>query len=341
MSAPTASTTALPGSMRAIEIARPGGPEVLREVRRPLPVPGPHEVLVQVRAAGVNRPDVSQRNGIYDPPPGASDLPGLDIAGIVRAVGAEVRRWRPGDEVCALVTGGGYAEFCVAPEAQCMALPRGFDAVRAAALPEIFATAWVNLFEADLGRLAAGEAVLIQGGSSGVGIAAIQLARRLRDATVVATAGSAEKRAFCVALGAAAAIDYRADWVEAARQARGGEGYDLVLDAQAGPYTAPELRLLRTGGRLVLLATHLGTHADIDLRDLMRRRLTLTGSTLRPRPVAFKARILRRLEQEVWPLLESGAIDVKIDRVLPLADARLAHEHLERGDQMGKVILVA
>lgn len=329
-----------PGGMKAVRIKRPGGPEVLELTTRELPRAAADEVLVRVRAAGVNRPDVSQRIGIYDPPPGASDLPGLEVAGIVAAVGENVTRWKAGDAVCALLAGGGYAEFCVVHEALCMRVPRGFDFVQAASIPETFFTAWVNLFEPDIGRLAQGERLLVQGGTSGVGIAAIQLAHRLRDAHIVATASSPIKRELCLELGARAAIDYRDPaWPAAARQAAGPEGFDVILDSQAGAYTQTELDLLRNGGRLVLLATHGGTHAEINLRDLMRRRLTLTGSTLRPRPLDFKARIARTMEQVVWPLLESGRLRVVVDRVFTFGQARQAHELLDQGSQMGKVVL--
>lgn len=334
--------TPTPKHMRVVEITRHGGPEVLAVKGRPVPRPADAEVLVRVCAAGVNRPDVSQRIGIYDPPPGASDLPGLEIAGVVTQVGSSVSRWKTGDAVCALVAGGGYAEFCVVQEAHCMPLPKGFDFVQAAAIPETFFTAWVNLFEPDIGRLADGEHLLVQGGTSGVGIAAIQLARELRGASIVATASSDMKRQLCLDLGCHAAINYRdTDWSGLARAATAGEGFDMILDAQAGSYTQTELDLLRHGGRLVLLGTHRGTHAEINLRDLMRRRLTLTGSTLRPRSADFKARIARTMEASVWPLLEAGTVRVVIDRVFPLEQAVAAHELLERGDQMGKVILTA
>jgi NADPH2:quinone reductase len=330
----------MPTHMRVVEITRHGGPEVLAVTTRPVPSPAGTEVLVRVHAAGVNRPDVSQRIGIYDPPPGASDLPGLEIAGVVTQAGPSVMRWQPGDAVCALVAGGGYAEFCVVEQAHCMPLPRGFDFVQAAAIPETFFTAWVNLFEPDIGRLANAENLLVQGGTSGVGIAAIQLARELRGASIIATASSDVKRQLCLELGCRAAIDYRdADWPGLAKAATGGEGFDMILDAQAGSYTQAELDLLREGGRLVLLGTHRGTHAQINLRDLMRRRLTLTGSTLRPRSSAFKARIARTMEASVWPLLEASKLRVVIDRVFPLDQAVAAHQLLERGDQMGKVML--
>lgn len=332
--------TSTPSHMRVVEITRPGGPEVLAMATRAVPRPADHEVLVRVHAAGVNRPDVSQRNGIYDPPPGASDLPGLEIAGVVAEVGACVTRWKAGDAICALVAGGGYAQFCAVHEAHCMRVPQGFDFIQAAAIPETFFTAWVNLFELDIGRLADGENLLVQGGTSGVGIAAIQLARMLRGATVVATASSEVKRKLCLDLGCSAAVDYRdAQWPWLAKAGARGEAFDMILDSQAGPYTQMELELLREGGRLVLLGTHGGTHAELNLRDLMRRRLTLTGSTLRPRSTQFKARIARSMEATVWPLLEAGKLRVVIDRVLPLDQAVAAHQVLESGDQMGKVML--
>ncbi len=326
--------------MRAIEVTRHGGPEVLELRTLPVPSPGENEVLVRVHASGVNRPDVSQRIGIYPPPPGASNILGLEIAGEVVRCGPGTLRWKVGDAVCALVVAGGYAEYCVAPAGQCMPLPRGFGYLEAAALPETFFTAWVNLLEPDLGRLQQGDNLLIQGGTSGVGIAATQIARHMRDACVVATASTSEKRSVCLSLGAHAAIDYRdRQWPEQARKAVAGEGFDAILDSQAGPYIAAEQGLLREGGRLVMIGTHLGTHAEVDLRDLMRRRLTLTGSTLRRRPVAFKSRIAAALEAEVWPLLADGRVRMLMHKVFPFEEARFAHMLLDRGEQIGKVVL--
>ncbi|MFL9824970.1 NAD(P)H-quinone oxidoreductase [Rhodoplanes sp. SY1] len=324
--------------MRVIEITTPGGPEVLRLAERPRPEPGPGEVLVRVVAAGVNRPDVQQRRGFYPPPPGASDIPGLDIAGVVEAVGADVDWPRPGDAVCALVTGGGYAEHCVVPAPQCMPLPEGFGFVQAAALPEVFMTAWNNLIW--LGRLAEGETVLMQGGTSGVGLAVIQIARHLRRARVFATAGTAEKRNVLAGFGVEAAVDYHGDWDTELRRLTGGRGFDVIVDGQAGPYTARQMDLLAEDGRLVLLASHLGTRAEIDLRAVVRRRLTLTGSTLRPRPPAYKGRLARELIDQVWPLLADGSITMPICATFPLDAVAEAHAVLDANAQIGKVVLV-
>lgn len=325
--------------MTAVALAGYGGPEVLRTVTMARPRPADGEVLIEVHAASVNRPDVSYRQGFYDPPPGASRIPGLDVSGVVVAVGDGVSRWRRGDAVCALTNGGGYAQYCVVPAGQCLPCPAGLGHVESAALPEVFFTAYANLMDPQLGRLAPAEAMLVQGGTSGVGIAAIQLARSLRRAHVVATASTGPKRDFCRSIGAEAAVDYRdPEWTAQARAAL-PDGFDLVLDSQGAAYVREHLALLRTGGRLVLIATHGGTEAPVDLRDLMRRRLTLTGSTLRPREAAFKALIAARLEAEVWPLIERGAIRMPIDRVLPLADAAAAHHHLETAGSFGKVVL--
>ncbi len=327
-------------TMRAIGIPRYGGPEVLQACTMPVPVPAAGEVLVRVHAASVNRPDISYRTGIYDPPPGASRIPGLDAAGVVAATGAQVERWRVGDRVCGLTNGGGYAQFCVLPQGQCLPVPDGLSFEQAAALPETFFTAWANLYSADLGRLAHGERLLVQGGASGVGIASIQLARALRNACVVATAGSAEKRAYCRELGAAEAIDY-ADpaWCERARDAM-PQGYDVILDSQGARYLAAHLRLLGIGGRLVLIATHGGTTGEVDLRDLMRRRLTITGSTLRPRSADFKAAVAQQLERVVWPLIAAGDVRMPIAQCFALDRAADAHRFLESGAGLGKVVLV-
>jgi len=323
--------------MKVIEFSGAGGPEVLRAAQRPTPSPAAHEVVVRVIAAGVNRPDIQQRRGLYPPPPGASDLPGLDVAGVVHAVGADVRGLAPGDAVCALVNGGGYAEFCAVPAVQCMPLPRGFTFAQGASLPEVFFTTWNNVFM--LGRLAPGESLLVQGGTSGVGMAAIQMARHLRDATVYATAGTEEKRQVCRDLGARAAFDYRGDWDGALRAATGDAGLDVILDAQAGPYTQRQLDLLAFDGRVVLIASHLGAEATINLRQMVRRRQTLCGSTLRPRPAAYKGAIARDLERQVWPLLASGQIITRIHAVLPLDEVAQAHRILDANEQIGKVVL--
>jgi putative PIG3 family NAD(P)H quinone oxidoreductase len=323
--------------MSAVEIREFGGPEVLSLVERPVPAPGPGEVLIDVAAAGVNRPDVFQRRGGYAPPPGASDLPGLEVAGTIVACGPEVRRWREGDEVCALLAGGGYAAYVVAPAGQCLPRPAGLSMVDAAAVPETFFTVWANVFER--GALVPGESLLVHGGSSGIGTTAIQLAAR-QGATVYATAGSPEKCAACVALGAARAIDYRqADFVEVLREATGGRGVDVIPDMVGGDYVAKNLSLLAEDGRLVQIATLQGAKATIDVGLVMRRRLTLTGSTLRPRPVAEKARLAAALEAHVWPWLESGAFRPQVFRTFPLAEASAAHALMESSAHIGKIVL--
>jgi len=324
--------------MRAIEIRGKGGPEVLALVDRPVPDCGPGEVLVRVAAAGVNRPDVQQRKGLYPPPPGVTDIPGLDIAGIVEKVAPGVAWPRPGDAVCALVAGGGYAEFCAVPAPQCMPVPRGLSFAQAATLPEVFFTAWNNVFW--LGRLAEGETLLVQGGTSGVGLAAIQMARHLRAARVIATASSAEKRAVCLAHGADGVVDYReADWPERVRDLAGGWGVDVILDSQGGDYTPIEMGLLAVDGRLVLIASHRAPRAEISTRDVYIRRLTLTGSTLRGRPPAYKGRIARELVEQVWPLLEDGRIRSHLCGVHPLEEAGAAQSVLDANAQIGKLVL--
>ncbi len=323
--------------MRVVEIIAPGGPEMLRLAEREKPALRAGEVLVRVHAAGVNRPDVQQRRGLYPPPPGASDIPGLDIAGIVEETAADVTWPKPGDSVCALVTGGGYAEYCAVPALQCLPLPAGFSFLQAAALPEVFFTAWNNIIW--LGHLAEGETMLFQGGTSGVGIAAIQIAKQLRRAKVFATAGTAEKRAVCMSIGADGAVDYRGAWDDEVRALNDGRGVDLIVDAQAGPYTARELDLLADDGRLVLIATHLGAAAEVNLRQIVRRRLTLTGSTIRPRPPAYKGRIAAELLREVWPLLGDGRIVMPIHATFPLERVADAHAVLDGNQQIGKVVL--
>lgn len=325
--------------MRAIEIERPGGPEVLRMIEMPRPAAKPGEVVIRVFAAGVNRPDIQQRRGLYPPPPGASPLPGLDVAGIIEEAGEGVGSLKAGDGVCALVNGGGYAEFCSVPAVQCMPIPRGLTFAQAASLPEVFFTAWNNIIW--LGRLAHRETLLIHGGTSGVGLAGIQIARCLRDATVVATAGSARKRQVCREAGAHHAIDYRrGDWDDEIRRATGGEGVDVVLDAQAGGNTQRQLDLLKPDGRLVFIASHLGETAEVNIRAIVRRRLTLTGSTLRPRPASYKGAIASELVRQVWPLIETGQIVTRIHALVPWEQVREAHELLDRNEQIGKVVLL-
>jgi NADPH:quinone reductase len=323
--------------MRCIEIDAFGPPEVLRLGERPALAPGPGEVLIQVHAAGVNRPDIVQRYGKYPPPPGAPDILGLEVAGIISAVGEGVARWRAGDAVCALVAGGGYAEQCLAPEEQCLPVPSGMSMIEAAALPETYFTVWTNVFER--GRLAAGEWLLVHGGTSGIGTTAIQLAAA-RGAKVAATAGSDEKCAACVRLGAAVAWNYRTtDWVEATRQTTGGIGANVVLDMVGGDYTARNLQALAIEGRLVQIAFLKSSVIELDVALLMRKRLWFTGSTLRPRTSAEKGGIARQLETEVWPLLAARAIAPVIDTVFPLARAVEAHQRMESSAHIGKIVL--
>lgn len=329
--------TDLPTTMTAIEIATPGGPEVLRPTSRPVPAPGPGEILVKVAVAGVNRPDVIQRKGLYPPPPGASDIPGLEIAGIVAAIGEGVVRFRPGERVCALVSGGGYAEYCLAPEGQALPVPAGLDDIAAAAIPENWFTVWSNLI--DRGRLAAGETILIHGGSSGIGTAAIQLAV-WRGARVIVTAGSVEKCQACLALGAERAINYKTeDFVQVVKEATGGKGVNVVLDMVGGDYIAKNIGLLAEDGRLVFIAFLNGPQAQVNFQAVMVRRLTITGSTLRPRPIGFKAAIAGALQREIWPALADGRIKPVIDSVLPLADAAEAHRRMEASNHIGKILL--
>lgn len=323
--------------MKAIEITRPGGPEVLAFCERPTPALGPSDVLIRVAAAAINRPDVQQRRGLYPPPPCATDLPGLDVAGTVERTGENVTWPKVGDAVCALANGGGYAEFCAVPAGQCMPLPSGYGVVEAAALPEAHFTAWNNVMW--LGRLAEGETLLVQGGTSGVGMAAIQTAKQLRGARVIATAGSDAKLETCRAIGADLAVSYRDDWSAAIVAAIGPQVIDVVLDGQAGPYTERQLRLLAPDGRVVLVASHLGETAEVNVRNIVRRRLTLTGSTLRPRSAAYKARLAAELVREVWPLLEAGRITTHICAVFDWRDVREAHALMDAGEQVGKVVL--
>jgi putative PIG3 family NAD(P)H quinone oxidoreductase len=303
-----------------------------------MPVPGAGEVLIKVAAAGVNRPDVMQRRGRYPPPPGAPDIPGLEVAGTIDAVGSNVDELKTGDAVCALVAGGGYAEYCVAPAPQCLPAPRGLDLVSAAAIPETFFTVWTNVFER--GRLRAGESILVHGGSSGIGTTAIQLARA-HGARVFATAGSPEKCAACERLGAERAINYRdADFLEAVRAATGGKGVDVVLDMVGAEYFARNIDALAVEGRLVEIATLRGAKAELTIPTIMQRRLTITGSTLRPRSVAEKGAIARALHAHVWPLLESGAVKPIVYKTFPLTHAADAHRVMEAGEHIGKLVLV-
>ena len=327
--------------MKAVEIRGFGGPEVLRSVERPVPEPDVDEVLVRVHAAGVNRPDILQRQGGYAPPPGATDIPGLELSGTIVRLGpprhGEPQRWRAEDTVCALVTGGGYAEYAVVPAPQCLPVPSGMDLTTAAAIPETYFTVWTNLFQR--ARLRTGESVLVHGGSSGIGTTAIQLARAF-GATPYATAGSDEKCAACERLGARAAINYRAsDFAQAIAELTSGRGVDVILDIIGGEYLERNLKSLAIEGRLVQIGLLGGAKATINLGMVMRHRLTLTGSTLRPRSVGEKAAIARELEQHVWPLLATGQVRPVIDRVLPLAQAAEAHRLLEAGEIVGKIVL--
>lgn len=323
--------------MRVVEIAEPGGPDVLREAQRPVPVAGPGEVLIRVLAAGVNRPDVLQRYGKYPPPPGASDIPGLEVAGHIVTRGEGVVQWQEGDGVCALVSGGGYAEYCVAPQAQCLPPPAGLSLVQAAALPETFFTVWTNLFER--ARLQAGETVLVHGGTSGIGTTAIQLAATM-GARVLATAGSEEKVAACVELGAESAVNYRTtNWVEAFREATHGQGVDVVLDMVGGDYVARNFEVLAVDGRLVQIAFLQSSRVELDLMPVMRKRLTLTGSTLRARSPEEKGVIARALLEKVWPLLEAGSVRPVIHAEFPLAHASEAHRMMEASQHIGKLVL--
>lgn len=327
----------LPETMQAIVARAPGSAEVLEITRRPLPSVGEQEVLIQVVAAGVNRADIMQRKGRYPPPPDASDLLGLEVAGRVAKTGARVNRWKIGDAVCALANGGGYAEYCAVPEGQCLPLPEGVDFIGAASLPETYFTVWSNVF--DRAHLAPGETLLVQGGASGIGVTAIQLAHAF-GSSVYATAGTVEKCAAIENLGASRTINYRTeDFVAVIEQATAGRGVDVILDIIGGEYTPRELKSLACDGRIVWIATMGGYQADIDLRTIMLRRLTLTGSTLRPRNNAFKAAIARQLQDKVWPLFAAGKIHPVIYRVFPLADAAQAHALMESGAHIGKIVL--
>lgn len=327
-----------PEQMTYVAAGAAGGPEVLEPVMGPTPQPRDGEVLIRVLAAGVNRPDVIQRMGLYPPPPDASPIIGLEVAGEVVATGADVTNWQVGDRVCALTNGGGYAEYCVAPAVQCLPWPSGYDAVRAAALPETYFTVWANLFQH--GRLARGESVLVHGGTSGIGVTAIQLAREF-GARAYATAGSDEKCAACLKLGAEGALNYReADFAEAVAKWTGGRGIDVVLDIVGAPYFARNLASLALDGRLVEVATMLGATVErFDLFQLMRKRLVITGSTMRPRTTAEKGAIAQALREHVWPVLDAGRCAPVIHAVFPLAEAAAAHRLMESSAHIGKLML--
>ena len=328
---------ALPETMTAIEITSPGPPDVLRPGRRAVPRPGAGEVLIRVAAAGVNYPDLLQRQGRYPPPAGASDIPGLEIAGEVVGVGEQVPGVCAGERVCALVTGDGYAEYCVAPAPQCLPAPRGLDDVSAAAIPETFFTVWANVF--DRGGLKSGETLLVHGGAGGIGTTAIQLGRAF-GARVLATAGSSEKCSACERLGADRAIDYRRDdFVTVVRELTGGRGVDLILDILGGEDTPRNIECLAPGGRLLQIAFLKGSRVELDLTPILQRRLTLTGSTLRPRSVEEKGAIAWALRGSVWPMLEHGTVRPLIHKTFPLAQAAEAHRLMESRGHVGKIVL--
>jgi NADPH2:quinone reductase len=325
----------LPSKMRAVEIAKPGGPEVLRPAERPLPQPKASEILVKVAAAGVNRPDVLQRMGLYAVPPDASDLPGLEIAGEV--VISNSKNFKPGDQVCALVHGGGYAEYCVTPEVTALPVPKGLSLVEAAALPETTFTVWGNVY--DRAKLAPGETLLVQGGSSGIGTTAIQMARATGN-RVFATAGSDEKCAACVKLGAEKAINYKTqDFLEEVKAATGGKGVNVILDMVGGDYFPKELKCLADDGRLAFIAFLRGPKTELDINELMRRRLTVTGSTLRPRTVEFKGYVAKNLRDKIWPHIDAGRIKPVIYQTFPLEQAADAHRLMETSQHIGKIVL--
>jgi putative PIG3 family NAD(P)H quinone oxidoreductase len=328
----------LPETMTAIEISKPGGPEVLVPTSRPVPRPANGEILIRVSAAGVNRPDIMQRQGSYPPPPGASDIPGLEVAGHVAGIGGGVDGWTVGDAVCALVAGGGYAEYAAVPAEQCLPVPPSLSMVESGALPETLFTCWTNLV--DGGRLKAGEAVLIHGGSSGIGTTGIQLARAL-GARVFVTAGSAAKCAACMELGAELAVDYKTeDFVAAVKRATGGRGVDIVLDMVGGDYVRRNIDAMATGGRHVSIAVQGGGEATIPIFKIMMKRLILTGSTLRARSAAEKGAIADSIRRNVWPVIADGRLKPRIYAVFPLARAADAHRALEGGDHIGKIVLV-
>ncbi|MEO6850658.1 MAG: NAD(P)H-quinone oxidoreductase [Mucilaginibacter sp.] len=324
--------------MKAIVITQPGGPEVLQIQERPKPVFGPGEVLVKVAVAGINRPDVYQRKGSYPPPAGApQDIPGLEIAGTIAEVGTDVTRWKVGDKVCALVMGGGYAEYCNVPQGQCLPVPENLSMAEAASLPETFFTVWSNVF--DRGALKKGESLLVHGGSGGIGVAAIQMAKAL-GSTVYVTAGSEEKCSFCEDIGADRAINYKTeDFVEIIKQITAGKGVNVILDMIGGDYMPGNIQSLADDGRLVLINTMKGKDALVDLSAVMRKRLVITGSMLRSREIAFKTAIARKLEENIWPLLASGKIKPIIYAVFPAAEAAKAHQLMESSEHMGKIVL--
>jgi NADPH2:quinone reductase len=327
--------------MKAIEITQYGAPEVLRAGERPDPAPGAGEVLIRVTASGVNRPDVLQRTGNYPVPPGASDIPGLEVAGTIVSGDAQALAaagLKVGDRVCALVAGGGYAELCVAPVGQCLPVPQGLSDVEAASLPETFFTVWSNVF--DRGRLQPGESFMVQGGTSGIGVTAIQMAKAMGAGKVIATAGSDDKCRACLELGADHAINYKSqDFAEEAKKLTDGKGVDVILDMVAGGYIDREVKCVAEDGRIVIIAVQGGTKSEFNAGLVLRRRIAITGSTLRPRPVAFKAAIAAALKQHVWPLMEAGRIKPVIHSTFPAAEAAKAHALMESNQHVGKIVL--
>jgi NADPH2:quinone reductase len=323
--------------MKAIIITHSGGPEVLQIAESAKPACSADEVLVKVAAAGVNRPDVSQRKGHYPPPPGASAIPGLEVAGIIEEVGTSVTRWKKGDKICALVTGGGYAEYCNVPEGQCLPIPGNLTFIEAASLPETLFTVWSNVY--DRGGLKRGESLLVHGGSSGIGIAAIQMAKAL-ESTVYVTAGSEEKCRFCEKLGADKAINYKTEnFTDVIKQITKGKGVDVILDMVGGDYTQKNIDSLADDGRLVLINMMMGKDVQVDLAQVMRKRLIITGSTLRARNPSFKAKIAQNLESVIWPLLALGEIKPVINQVFPVGQAAEAHKLMESSKHIGKIVL--
>lgn len=332
------SLTHLPANMVAIEITQSGGPEVLAAVQRPTPMPAAGEILVKVSAAGVNRPDVMQRRGQYAPPPGASDIPGLEVAGEVVAIAADVSRFKIGDRVCGLIAGGGYAQYCVIHETNALPIPANLTDIEASALPETFFTVWTNLFQR--GHFSAGETVLIHGGSSGIGTTAILLSKAFGAQTVIVTVGSEEKRQACLKLGADVAINYHTqDFVAETKRVTVGKGADVIVDLIAGDYVERNYEAAAMNGRIVQIGTQNGNAKDLNLMLMLLKRLTHTGSTLRSRSVAEKALIAQELEQQVWPMLGKGNMKPQIYQTFPLAEASKAHELMESSTHIGKIVL--
>jgi len=328
----------LPSRIHIVEITKPGGPEVLKPATRPMPKPGAGEVLVKVEASGVNRPDVAQRQGNYPPPPGASDIPGMEIAGSVVALGEGAAPWKIGDKVCALVTGGGYADYCLAPAPQCLPVPKGLSMVEAASLPETYFTVWANVIQR--GGLKPGESILIHGGSSGIGTTAIQIARLFGAKEIFVTVGNPEKGKACLELGATCAIDYkREDFVKAVKEATKNRGVDVILDMVCGPYVPRNLACLAVEGRIVIIALLGGNSAEVNFGGVMLKRQTITGSTMRARSVAQKGVIAAELKNQVWPLLEKGALKPVIYKTFPLKDAPASHALMESSEHIGKIVL--